>query len=59
MDSLMKLVSNKTYYSVILEYLFKYKYMKEVLSAMDILITLYSQKIIRHNKVSFETKNLS
>ena len=47
MKSKIKLSSHKTWYSVILEYLLKDKAMKEVVSAMDIIITSSTQEIIR------------
>ena len=37
--SQIKLLSNKIWYSVILEYFLKYNDTKEVVSAMDIIIT--------------------
>ena len=40
MKSQIKLSSNQTYHSVILEYLLKDKAMKKVVSAMDIITTL-------------------
>ena len=33
-----------------MEYLLKDKYMKEVVSAMDVIINFLIQEIIRHNK---------
>ena len=50
MKSQIKLLSKKTWYSVILEYFLKYKYMKDVVSEMDIITNFSTQKIIRQNK---------
>ena len=50
MQSQIKLLANKTWNSIILEYLFKDKDMKEVVSEMEIIITLYTQEKIRQNK---------
>ena len=50
MKSQIKLLANSTCHSSILEYLFKYKDMKEVLSAMDIFIHFPTQEITRQNK---------
>ena len=46
----IKLLAHKTWNSVVLEYLLKYKYDKDVSSAMDIITTLSTQEIMRHNK---------
>ena len=43
MKSQIKLISNKTCHYVILEYFLKYKYMKEVLFEIYIIITLSEQ----------------
>ena len=50
MKSQIKLLSNKTWHSFILEYVLKDNDTKEVLLAMDIIIILSTQKIIRQNK---------
>ena len=50
MNSHIKLVANKTWYYVILEYFLKFKDMKEVVSEMDIIIDSSTQEIIRQNK---------
>ena len=46
----IKVLANKIWNYIILEYILKYKYMKEVVSSMDIIITSSTQEIIRHNK---------
>ena len=45
----IKLLSNKTWNSMILEYFLKIKSMKEVVSEMGIITTSYTEEIIRHN----------
>ena len=50
MKSQIKVLSNKTWHSFILEYVLKDNDTKEVLLAMDIIIILSTQKIIRQNK---------
>ena len=46
----IKLLSQKTCNSVILEYFLKYKVMKEVVLEMDIITTSFTKEIIRKNK---------
>ena len=46
----IKLLYQKYWNYVILEYLLKYKATKEVVSAMDIFTTFSAKGIIRHNK---------
>ena len=50
MKSHIKLLANKTWHSVIVQYLLKDKHMEEVVSSMDIVINLTTQETIRHNK---------
>ena len=50
MDSYIKLLSHKKLYYVVLGYLLKDKYMKEVLSEMYIITTSSTQEIIIQNK---------
>ena len=50
MDKQVKLLSHKTWNYVILGYILKYKYMREVVSAIDIITNLSIQEIIRKNK---------
>ena len=50
MKEQLKLVAHKTCHYVILEYFIKYKAMKEVLSATDIINTMYTEEIIRNHK---------
>ena len=45
----IKSLANKTWNSVIIEYFLKYKYMKEVVLEMDIIITLSTQERIKQN----------
>ena len=45
-----KILANKTWHYVVLEYVLKYTAMKEVVSEMDIIIIFSTQTIIRHNK---------
>ena len=50
MKTQIKILAKKTWHSVIIEYFMKDKDMNEVVSATDIIITFYTQEIIRHNK---------
>ena len=50
MRSYIKILANKTWHYVILEYFLKYKHMKEIVSAMDIIITSLTQEITIQNK---------
>ena len=49
MKSQIKLLANTTWHSVILEFLLKDKYMKEVISEMAIIMTSPTQEILRQN----------
>ena len=46
----IKLLAHKKPHSIILEYSIKYKSMKEVVSAMNIINNFSTQEIIRQNK---------
>ena len=48
--SYMKLLARKTWHSVLLEYLLRYKAMEEVISEVDIITTSYTQYQIRQSK---------
>ena len=50
MKSQIRLLAYKKCYSVILEYSLKDKYMKEVVSEMDIITNFSTKDIIRKNK---------